>query len=370
VIHLVLIIFALFASSRVFADSKATPSEHLEKSAETKTQSNQKQQKDASIDSPDDKPKSKLAKQAEKESPSFQQKRWTGTKGTSETNIQYDYVGNADQNLGNGHNAGVDEQYLDFRHLFMRHTLLAFLVQGGLEFQHQGFGAPNNALVPQRLDSMVGIVGLDFRWSEKDLLHVEGRPGFYSDIEGSGWDALNSPLDVGYTHVVNNKFQWVIGFSLNTWRRSRYLGGAGLRWQINDRWKIKAYMPTPAVEYLARPNLTLTMGADIRGDAYRVGPQFGNNRGRPALNNALVEYQEVRVGPGFSWNVKPTIEVNFMAGYMAGRSFDFFADGPKLNGSGAPFVSLAVHALFKLPGESLQIPQRSRVSIRNIFKYF
>jgi len=308
-------------------------------------------------------------KDTAKQSPSFQEKKWTGTQGSCETNVEYNYVGNASNNLGNGQNANIDEDYFDIRHQFMRHTLLAFLVEGGFEYQHLGFDSPIGSLVPNRLDTLIADVGIDFRWSKKDLVHIEGRPGLYTDFQGSGWAAFNTPLDIGYTRVVNKKFQWVVGFSANTWRRNRYLGAAGFRWQINDRWKLKAYMPTPDIEYTARPNLTLTLGADIRGDSYRVGPHFGGGHGAPELNNALVDYQEVRVGPGFSWNIWPTIEMNVMTGYMVGREFDYHNGGPQMNGSSAPFVSIAIHALFKLPGEPLVIPQSNRISIPDFFNY-
>ena len=309
--------------------------------------------------------------EAAQKSPSFQEKKWTGGQGSSETNLEYDYVGRGSQNLGDGENRNIDENYFDLRHQFLRHTLLAFLVQGGFEYQHMGFGVPNTALIPDRLDMLAGVVGIDFRWSEKDLLHVEGRPGLYTDFRGSGWAAMNTPLDVGYTRVVSKRFQWVAGFSYNSWRSSRFLGGAGFRWQINDRWKLKMYAPTPDIEYTALPNLTLSFGGDIRAESYRVGPHFGDSRGLPGLNNALVDYQEVRVGPGLSWNIRPLIEINAMAGYMVGRSYDFHNQGPKLNGSGAPFISLGVHALFKLSNEPADvIPQRGQISIHDIFRYF
>ena len=136
----------------------------------------------------------KFEKEAKEKSPSFQQKRWTGTKGTSESLIQYDYVAPASHNFGNGQNGNIQEHYFDAYHLFMRHTLLAFLVQGGLEYQHMGFNPPASAFIPQRLDNAVGIFAIDFRWSTKDLLHVEGRPGLYTDFEGSGWAAFNSGM--------------------------------------------------------------------------------------------------------------------------------------------------------------------------------
>jgi hypothetical protein len=129
-------------------------------------------------------------------------------------------------------------------------------------------------------------------------------------------------------------------------------------------------MPTPDIEYYARPDLTLTMGGDFRGESYRVGPQFGGSVGHPELNSALVDYQEIRIGPRFFWNVRPLIEINCMAGYMEGRQYDFHNNGIVLNGSGGPFVSIAVHALFKFPGSPLVIPQRTDVSIHNILSYF
>src|SRR6185295_18369977 len=116
-----------------------------------------------------------------KQSPSFQQKKWTGRQGSYESYLEYDYVGRTKSNLGNGQNGKFDQNYFDFRHQFMRHTLLAFLVQGGFEYEHMGFGVPNTALIPDRLEKVTGIVGIDFRWSEEDLLHIEGRPGLYTD---------------------------------------------------------------------------------------------------------------------------------------------------------------------------------------------
>ncbi len=312
----------------------------------------------------------KFEKEACRKSPSFDLKKWTGTQASYESYLEYDYVGQASTNLGNGHNRPIDENYLDVRHQFVRHTLLAFLVQIGIEYQHLGFGVPNDALIPDRLDSLVSNIALDTRWSENDLLHFQWHPGLYTDFRGSGGDAFHTPMDVGYTHVSSRRFQWIVGFSYNRWRSTPFLGAAGFRWQITPRWKLKLYLPTPDIEFAARPDLTLLLGADVRGDSYRVGPHFGDSKGIPKLNNAFVDYQEVRVGPGFSWNVRPLIEVNLMAGYMVGRQYNFHDSDIKLNGSGAPFVNLTIHALFKLPGEPLRILQRNQMSFGDLFKYF
>ena len=367
--RIVLLGALLLAARPVAALPDANPDD-LQKTTDTKNQTNDQEQKnEADTGAPVPPEDKEFQKEAQIKSPSFQQKKWTGTQGASESNVEYDFVGPGSTNEGNGVNHNVTENYLDVRTQVMRHTLLAFLVEDGVEYQHMGFDVPNNSLIPDRLDALMDEVGFDFRWSEKDLVHVEARPGFYTDWRGAGTDAFNTPLDLGYTRIVSHRFQWIVGGSFNTWRAGRLVGAAGFRWQATDRWQVKFYLPQPDVEYKARTDLTLTMGADIRGETYRVGPHFGDSKGDPALNSALVDYQEIRVGPGFSWNVRPLIEINFMAGYMTGRQYDFHNDGPKLYGSGAPFVNLAVHALFKLPGEDLGIPQRADVSIHNIFSF-
>ncbi len=311
-----------------------------------------------------------FAKEAARKSPSFQLKKWTGTQAAYETSVEYAYLGDADHNLGNGSNGKIHEHFLEVRHQVMRRTLLAFLVQGGLEYQHQGFSVPNDAFIPDRLDMLGGEVAIDTRWSEKDLLHIAAHPGVYTDFRGSGWNAFNTPIDIGYTRVTSKRFQWILGFNYNGWRNSPFLGSGGFRWQMSDRWKLKMYMPQPAIEYTARPDMHLSFRADLRGDSYRVGPHFGDSKGHPELNSALLDYQEVRVGPNVSWNIKPLLALDVMTGWLVGRRYDFHNNGVVLNGSGAPFVNVRLLWLMKLPGEPLRIPQRNRISFRDVFKYF
>src|SRR5438105_3153887 len=101
-------------------------------------------------------------KETAQASPSFDQKKWMGTQNSYETFVEDDFVGGASQNLGNGQNSNVRENYFHLEHDFRRHTLLAFLVQGGLEYEDYQFGAPNDALFPDRLDTVSGDLGVDF----------------------------------------------------------------------------------------------------------------------------------------------------------------------------------------------------------------
>src|SRR5665213_3606296 len=105
-------VFAVIKTPWAFSD---ITSDNVQQILITDTQNSQKQEKDDT----------QFKKDAAKKSPSFQQKEWTGTQGSAETNVVYDYVGRASTNVGFGDNRNIDENYFDLRHQFKRHTLLA-----------------------------------------------------------------------------------------------------------------------------------------------------------------------------------------------------------------------------------------------------
>ena len=143
----------------------------------------------------------------------------------------------------------------------------------GFEYQHMGFGVPNTALIPDRLDMLTGVVGIDFRWSEKDLLHIEGRPGLYTDWRGSGETPsirLGDRLDTGHEPALpvgdGVQLEYVARQPLS--RRGRFsLANEG-------PLKLKFYLPTPGIEYSARPDLTLLFGGGHPWRELSSGPSF------------------------------------------------------------------------------------------------
>ena len=191
-------------------------------------------------------------------------------------------------------------------------------------------------------------MALDFRWSKKDLIRIQSRPGFFSDFENFDISEFNAPVDIAYTRVPSNRLQWAVGISIDTWRKYRVLPGGGFRYQLNDRWKLKFMLPSPQLEYKARDDLHVFMGADFRGDTYRLAKDFGTAHGNPAFDGGVVDYSEIRAGPGFSWNIHPLIEFNMQAGVLLQRQFDYHNNGVTISNAGnAPFVSLSFHWLIK-----------------------
>ncbi len=294
-------------------------------------------------------------------SPSKDQVLWTETHLAYDVNAEYSYTGPDTVDFGHGRRDRLASHYTDLRHLVTGRFLMAFLTYTGLEWQRFGFsGASQNFPAPEALSSLNAILATDFRWSDKDMVRLQVLPGLYTDFDEAHWNDVNFPFALAYTHIHSETFQWTLALSVNAWRGSRIIPAPGFRWQINERWKLKALLPTPQIEYKAAPALHLSIGADFRGDTFRVGDRFGSHHGDASLNNALVDYRETRIGAGFSWNIQPLLELNGQAGYLVERQFDYHNNGLHASGRGAPYVGLNLRYLFQIRKDERSIPQQVR----------
>lgn len=287
---------------------------------------------------------------------------------------EYDYVGRAHTDFGKGNEGAIAEQYTDLRQVWTRRFMLAFLLHAGVEWQRMAFTPPNALLAPEELDAITGFFAADFRWSDHDMMRVQLQPGFYTDLDQVDLQSINVPLAVAYTRIPSKRFQWAFGVSINTWRQAHFLPGGGFRYQLTDRWKLKFMLPTPQIEYKVNDSLHTWVGADFRGETYRVSGHFGTEHGNPSLNHALVDYQEIREGIGLSWNIKPLLEFNSEVGFLHDRSFNFHNNGNRSSGATVPYISLNLRWLFQVIKDDRPMNQQIRAmqiefpSLTTLFK--
>jgi hypothetical protein len=298
----------------------------------------------------------------DEKAPSREHVLWTQTDVGYNMEATGEYVGRAPIDFGGGRRGHIEEQVTDFRHVFVARELMAFLFHGGAQWNRVGFTGVDSAevLLPNAFHTVNMFLAADFRWSTSHMVRLQLQPGLYSDLNDISTDDLNMPMAIAYTHIPNKRFQWAIGLSINTWRDTPVLPGGGFRYYINDKWKLKLMLPTPQIEYRAGKPLHLFVGADFRGDTYRVSNKFGSRKNVQTLNNALVNYQEIRLGAGFSWNIRPLIALQGTTGWMFDREFDYFNTGHHSSGRGAPYVGLNLKALWQLKKDARPIPAQLR----------
>lgn len=261
--------------------------------------------------------------------------------------LQESYIGDSEVRR-EGRDTTLDEHSTLLRFVLTPRTPIGYL-RLGAEWERYSFGfSTNNAPLPNTLQAISLVLGLDTRLSESILVRAEVQPGLY----GTGFRHVrsgdfNAPFVLGGTYFFNPDFQLVLGVSVNVNRKYPVLGGGGVRWKFAPRLVANAVLPTPRLEYELNSTLSFYAGAELKENTFRVDDHFGDTHGDPRLNRAVLTYSEVRVGAGVNWKVTPTITLNAEAGYLPYREFDFYrADARYHHESGAPYGAVALRGTF------------------------
>jgi hypothetical protein len=222
--------------------------------------------------------------------------------------------------------ADVSEQSTQFQYVLSYAVPERPIIRLGVGYDRYDFGFAGPGLVPETLQSMRLIAGIDLKISDF-LIRIETQPGFYGDNRGFNTSDFNAPIVLGISYLASKDVQWIIGLSYDGNRSYPILGGIGVRWKISDRWVLNFIPPDPRLEFKATDDLTLFAGAHLISSTFRVNDSFGGVRGGRVYSNAIVEYTEVRTGAGASWKFggKGTLDVEL--GYEAYRDFDYHKVG-------------------------------------------
>ena len=265
---------------------------------------------------------------------------------SQELDVDYGYVGGA-ATRGAGANIGdVDENSADVKYVISPQVTKDLLLRFGAEWQRLSFGVSDRAPVPDVLQQVSVGLGFDYQIADQWLMRAEVQPGVYSDFRDVSWVDVDAPLILGGAYLANADLQWFLGLRVDA--RSQYpvLPAIGVRWKFNDQWTLNFQPPKPRLEYDVNDDLRLYLGTGLESGTFRVGEHFGSDRGQPKLDNEVVDFLEVRVGPGCSWKIKPYLTVEVEAGYMPYRSFDFFDPDIVFRSHNAPYGQIACHARF------------------------
>jgi hypothetical protein len=255
------------------------------------------------------------------------------------------YVGNGDVQRGPHELRDFDESDILLRFVLTPRIKLGVL-RLGAEWERFSFGFPDRAPLPDALQAVSLVLGLDTQLSDSILLRFQAQPGFYGTDHFESQD-VNIPFVVGGTYIYSPDLQFVLGIGVDIERRYPVLPGGGIRWKIARQWVLDAVLPSPRLEFQFNKDLTFYAGGTLRETNFRVDDRFGTTRGIPRLNQAVLTYGEVRVGAGADWKVSSVITLSAEAGYQPYRDFDFYrADVHYHHEGGAPYGTVSVHGEF------------------------
>ena len=259
--------------------------------------------------------------------------------------IEGTYVGNGEVRRGQQVLRDFDEIDTLLRFVLTPRIKLGVL-RLGAEWERFSFGFSDRAPLPDTLQAVSLVVGLDTQLSDSILLRFQAQPGFYGTDHFESQD-VNIPFVVGGTYIYSPDLQFVLGIGVDIDRKYPVLPGGGIRWKIARQWVLDAVLPSPRLEFLFNKDLTFYAGGTLREINFRVDDRFGTTRGIPRLNQAVLTYSEVRVGAGADWKISSVITLSAEAGYQPYRDFDFYRTDVRYHqDGGAPYGTVSVHGEF------------------------
>jgi hypothetical protein len=217
----------------------------------------------------------------------------------------------------------------------------------GAEWERFSFGVPDSAPLPDTLQSVNLVIGLDTQLSDSILIRIEAQPGIYNSGLDDLSDDFNAPFVAGGTYIFSPNLQLVLGVSVDIERKYPVIPAAGIRWKMAPQWVLNAVLPTPRLEFEMNNGLTLYAGGNLKQNSYRVDDHFGDNTGIPRLNHAVLTYTELRTGAGFDWKISPVVTLTGEVGYQPYREFDFYRAHVRYHqDGGAPYGMISLHGAF------------------------
>jgi len=268
-------------------------------------------------------------------------------KTSYEFNADTSYVGDARTDFGSGVRGDVSEESTGGRLVIAPQINDGPIYRFGLAYQHYSFGFSKASPLPDILQSENVVVGMDFQIFNSWLVRVEADPGFYNDGRDTGFRDFNVPFTMGGSYIASEELQWIVGFEVDINRQIPIFPAVGAHWTINDSWTLDLVLPTPRLEYEWSKNLMLYLGGDVDDGTYRVDRGVAVALGDTKLSGAIVEYDEVRVGAGFSWRASKAVTLEIEGGYLPYREFDFHRANMQFsNDTGAPYGQVSLNAQF------------------------
>ena len=275
---------------------------------------------------------------------------WFGSLGhvPFEYNAEDTYVGSGEVQRGPNKTVNDFDENDSIVHFVFTPRTNVGVLRIGADWERFSFGLPDHAALPDTLQSVSLVMGLDMQFSDSIIVRAEGQPGVYdTEFDNLGWDNFNMPFLIGGTYIYSPTLQLVLGVSVDIERKYPVIPAAGFRWKFAPQWLLEAVLPTPRLQYEVNKDLSVYLGANVKQTSYRVDDDFGTTNGIPRLNHAILTYSEVRTGAGLDWKISNVITATGEVGYQPYRNFDFYRSDVRYHqDGGAPYGMISLHGAF------------------------
>lgn len=219
-----------------------------------------------------------------------------------------------------------------------------FYVHVGFAYDRYDFGS-TAAPVPNHLQAIAGVVGIDYMHGKDVGAFFQVRPGFYTQND-LGISSFDAPITLGRIFVVREDEFYIFLGAYASFLRSGFpvLPLAGVVWIPCDKVRVMALLPEPKIIYSPTKRLNLWAGGELVGGSFRTDRNDGIRPGK--LNGAQVDFSDYRAGVGLGYAVSDRVSLDVGAGISISRQFDFGRAGETYRTDPSPYVRLKMSAQF------------------------
>jgi Domain of unknown function (DUF6268) len=222
------------------------------------------------------------------------------------------------------------------------------LLRLGVEWQRYSFAPAARDPVPDSVQGLDLAIGADLQITPALLLRIGAHPGIYSDFQSVSWQDFNVPFEIVGTYFVSSDLLFIGGVYVDVNSDFPVFPVIGVHWKVSDKWLIEGIAPRPQLQYLLSDTVTLFAGADLREATFRLNNQFGQERDMPKLDDAILNYFEIRAGAGVTLKLSKSVNLDFEGGCTPYRRFEYpRADGFKVKSEDlTPYLRIGLSAKF------------------------
>ena len=241
--------------------------------------------------------------------------------------------------LGNGESLYDDFSY-DHRFLITG----KWYFRAGVEYERFDFGGSENGL-PNHLQSIYGHLALEYVVHDHAGAGIELDPGVYFQNRITG-DAVDVPWKIFVSFPLKkDKVFGVIGLGGALYQHPIVAPGGGIIWLISDKTRLEGVFPKPALVYEPNDDWQFRLLGELYYESFRTDDVLTTEH-KLQLHNAIVEYNEDRVGLQAKYSGIKPFQIIAGAGCTVRREFDFFRAHQRVVADPAPYVRLSVEAKF------------------------
>jgi len=232
---------------------------------------------------------------------------------------------------------------IDYSHRF--HVSGNWYLRLGVAYERFDFDH-NVGPLPTHLQAASATIAYEYVVQGYPAAAIELHPGFYFENAATG-RTFAVPVDVYSAFPIEkDKVFGMIGFYTSPFISPPVFPLGGIIWLINDKVRLEALFPRPALIYTMNDDWEFRLTGDVGGGGFRMDKSA--TTGPFSHPGSVLQYEYEQAGAEARYTHWKGVNIVFGGGYSFEREFDFFRDGPlqKYKAVGAPYLKAAVELKF------------------------